>query len=111
MWAGKSLADWSGQLVEELVRIFEPVEVWLFGSVARGDDGPDSDLDLLVVLGSYDPAAATNLKQKAASQCLTPVPFDVAFTDEIRFHGRARIAGTLERAAATNGRLLYRRGR
>ena len=22
--------------------------VWIFGSVARGDDGPDSDIDLLV---------------------------------------------------------------
>ncbi|PXY21393.1 XRE family transcriptional regulator [Prauserella muralis] len=28
-----------------------PVDrVWVFGSVARGDDGPDSDLDLLVEL-------------------------------------------------------------
>ncbi|HSH59558.1 MAG TPA: nucleotidyltransferase domain-containing protein [Acidimicrobiales bacterium] len=28
----------------------DPLQVILFGSVARGDDGPDSDLDLLVVL-------------------------------------------------------------
>ncbi|NEM90795.1 nucleotidyltransferase domain-containing protein [Galbitalea soli] len=26
-------------------------DVWLFGSVARGDDGPESDIDLLVEVG------------------------------------------------------------
>ncbi len=29
-------------------------EVWLFGSQARGDSGPDSDLDLLVVIHESD---------------------------------------------------------
>ena len=26
-------------------------EVWLFGSVARGDDGPDSDIDVAIKVG------------------------------------------------------------
>ena len=26
-------------------------EVWLFGSVARGDDGPDSDIDIAIKVG------------------------------------------------------------
>jgi predicted nucleotidyltransferase len=33
--------------VAEIVEAFDPVEVMLFGSVARGEEGPDSDLDLL----------------------------------------------------------------
>ena len=27
-------------------------EVWLFGSVARGDDGPDSDIDIAIKVGA-----------------------------------------------------------
>lgn len=40
---------------EDVVKVFAryPVmSVWVFGSVARGDDRPDSDLDLLVELES-----------------------------------------------------------
>jgi predicted nucleotidyltransferase len=33
----------------------EPLLLWLFGSKARGDSAPDSDIDLLVVLTSVQP--------------------------------------------------------
>lgn len=35
-----------------------PVEVWVFGSRARGDECPESDWDLLVVFDDADAAAA-----------------------------------------------------
>lgn len=37
-------------LVERIVREFKPERVVLFGSYAYGTPGPDSDVDLLVVL-------------------------------------------------------------
>jgi len=43
-------------VVDEVVRATDPDEVILFGSVARGEDGPDSDIDLLVVFEHIDPA-------------------------------------------------------
>ena len=43
-------------VVDEVVADADPIEVILFGSVARGDDGPDSDIDLLVVLDHIDAA-------------------------------------------------------
>jgi len=36
-------------LVQEIVREVDPEEIWLFGSRARGEAGPDSDVDLLIV--------------------------------------------------------------
>ncbi len=38
------------KLLQGVVRSFDPVEVYLFGSQARGDARPDSDVDLYVVL-------------------------------------------------------------
>ena len=38
------------EVVRRLVEAYRPERVYLFGSVARGDAGPDSDYDLLVVV-------------------------------------------------------------
>lgn len=39
-----------GRIIDEVQAWRSPAEgVWLFGSVARGDGGPDSDVDILVV--------------------------------------------------------------
>ena len=37
-------------MVQRIVKKFRPERVILFGSQARGDAGPDSDVDLLVVM-------------------------------------------------------------
>lgn len=54
-WNGKSLRDWLPAAVDDVVRGFNPVRAIVFGSVARGEEGPDGDLDLLVVLDHVDP--------------------------------------------------------
>jgi predicted nucleotidyltransferase len=38
------------EIVRRLVEGFQPERIYLFGSRARGDAGPDSDYDLLMVL-------------------------------------------------------------
>jgi predicted nucleotidyltransferase len=53
-YGGRTLADWVPEVVADLARAADPLRVLLFGSVARGDDGPDSDIDLLVVLPAVD---------------------------------------------------------
>ena len=37
------------EAVRRLMEAYQPARVYLFGSVARGDAGPDSDYDLLLV--------------------------------------------------------------
>jgi len=37
------------RMVEAIVREVDPEQIYLFGSYARGETGPDSDVDLLVV--------------------------------------------------------------
>ena len=91
----------------DLAHAFEPAEIWLFGSVARGDDNGNSDLDLLVVLDHYDPANSINLKRRAQDSTSVPAPFDVAFSDPERMRNRNDVAGTIERAATRDGRREY----
>jgi len=38
------------EIIQRIVPAFHPLRVILFGSTARGEMGPDSDLDLLVVM-------------------------------------------------------------
>jgi predicted nucleotidyltransferase len=109
MWNGRLLSDWVPDLVGEVVALLDPEAVWLYGSVARGDDNGDSDIDLLVVLQSLDPASIMELKRRVYDSVTTPVPFDVGFSDPGRFSQRARIPGTLERAAVREGHSVYER--
>lgn len=39
-------------IILEVLRPFNPVEVGIFGSFARGEERPDSDIDILVDFGS-----------------------------------------------------------
>jgi Nucleotidyltransferase domain len=110
LWDGETLMHWSDVIASELVELFDPVEVWLFGSVARGDDTIDSDLDLLVVLDDYDPVDVIGLKHRALTAVTSPAPFDVTFSSVRRMLERSCTAGTIERAVCLDGMVKFRRG-
>ena len=38
------------EALERLVEAYQPERIYLFGSHARGDAGPDSDIDLMIVV-------------------------------------------------------------
>ncbi len=38
------------EMVQRLVEVYQPERIYLFGSVARAEAGPDSDYDLMVVV-------------------------------------------------------------
>ena len=54
------------ELLDSVVAYFHPRQVILFGSAARGEAGPGSDFDLLVVLD--DDAPTEMLTAKAAQE-------------------------------------------
>src|ERR1017187_6720718 len=43
------------EMTRRLVEFYRPVRIYLFGSEARGEAGPDSDLDFLVVVPDHTP--------------------------------------------------------
>src|SRR5215210_7113254 len=78
---GKTLQELWPSVVDEVVRAVDPTEVILFGSVARGEDGPDSDIDLLVVFEHIEPAEKRPMMARIRSAIETFAPVDVIVTD------------------------------
>ena len=54
------------RMVKRIVRSFRPEKIILFGSHARGDAGPDSDVDLLVVMPVEGSVAEKRLEIRMA---------------------------------------------
>ena len=96
------------RMVKRIVERFNPDQVILFGSHARGTAGPDSDVDLLVVM----PFAGSR-REKAVEIGVAlhgiGVPKDIVVTTPEDFEWRKEIPGTIERPAALEGKVLYAR--
>ncbi len=95
------------EIVRRLVRAYEPDRVYLFGSWARGDAGPDSDFDLLVIVP--DGAPAERRRSRLAYEVLwgTGVAADVLVWTRERFESRLPLKASLPATVVRKGRLLY----
>ena len=95
IYGGRTLAEWVPDVVGRLVERFGPARMVLFGSVARGDDGRESDIDLLVVLpkleGRHHDAAVAMLRSLRD----LPVPVDLVVTDATELDWRSRTPGVV----------------
>lgn len=94
------------QMVKRIVKRFAPDQIILFGSHATGKAGPDSDVDLLVVM---TPARSKAEQELEILRLLRRyrVPKDVVVTTPEDFGWRRKVPGTIERPAALEGRVLY----
>jgi predicted nucleotidyltransferase len=96
------------QMVKRIVKRFAPERIILFGSHATGNAGPDSDVDLLVVMTSKRSKAEQELDILKLLRSHR-IPKDVIVTTPEDFAWRRKIPGTIERPAALEGRVLYAR--
>jgi predicted nucleotidyltransferase len=96
------------KIVKRIAAQFQPDKIILFGSHARGRAGPDSDVDLLVVM----PVSGSR-REKAIEIAVTlhdiPIAKDVILVTPDDFKWRSKVVGTIERPAAHEGKLLYAR--
>ena len=108
--AGATLnaADWIPVIVDRLVQQFRPLRIILFGSHARGDARPDSDVDLLVVLPEAPDKRRVNVAMLRALRDL-PVAKDVVVTTPEEIARRGNLVGTVLRPALREGKVLYER--
>ena len=95
------------EIVSRLVEAYEPERIYLFGSVARGDAGPDSDFDLLVVVPNEAPPEKR--RSRLAYQRLwgTGVATDVLVWTKENFNSRLHLRASLPATVLREGKLLY----
>ena len=94
-------------VVERLIVAYQPERIYLFGSKARGDSGPDSDFDLMVIVS--DAATEERKRSRLAYEQLwgTGTAADVLVWTQNRFAGRAHLRTSLPGMVLREGRLLY----
>ena len=93
-------------LVARIRQVVQPRRIILFGSGAREDLGPDSDLDLLVVVqGPVHRRALAQAIYRRLHGVPLPVDIIVATEDDVKAYGD-RIGTTL-RAALREGRTIF----
>lgn len=108
-WNGRTLREWLPDVVDDIVRACHPVKVILFGSVARGEEGPESDLDLLVVLDEIDPDEKPELMGQLRRAIAAPVPVNVFLTDAEEIERRRDVVGSLQYWPLREGEVVYQR--
>jgi predicted nucleotidyltransferase len=95
-------------MARRIVSRFRPEKVILFGSHATGRAGPDSDVDLLVVMPISATRALHELQIRQALRSYR-IPKDIVVTTPDAFEWRKAVPGTVERSATRGGRVLYER--
>ena len=100
-------AEAIAEITRRLIAFYDPARVYLFGSEARGDAGPDSDLDFCVVLPDdaprslYGPGFRSALWQVGTATDIVRFPLS-------DFEARAaHVASSLPATVVREGKLLY----
>jgi uncharacterized protein len=109
-WAGRTLRAWVPDLVAAIVEAFDPAKVISFGSVADGTDGPDSDIDLLVVLDDAPLVERRRLMVELRRVARDiAAPHDLLVTSVKDFARHHNTPGTTEFEPAQHGIVVYER--
>ena len=106
-WNGRTVREWLPEVLRPIVERFRPLKVIVFGSLARGDEDVDSDVDLLVVLPHVEDKRAMALAIQAAVEA--PVPVNVFVTDPNEIARRGHVIGTVLEPALREGKVLFER--
>lgn len=95
------------EVVRRLVEAYQPERIYLFGSKARGQAGPDSDYDLLVIVS--DEAPPERRRAKLAYDVLwgTGTAADVLVQTLEYFRSRLHLRASLPATVVREGRLLH----
>ncbi len=101
----KNLLD---EITRRIREVSDPEQIILFGSRARGDSRPDSDVDLLII---KDNIASTRAEAGRIYRALSNIslPIDVVVVRPAYVEQYKDIIGTIVRPALREGKVLYAR--
>ncbi len=95
---------------KRLVKAYDPIAIYLFGSYAWGTPTQESDLDLLIVVDKSDEKSFRRpIKGYDALQGLEYIPKDLIIQTKDEFEQRSEEKTTLEYKIKKSGELIYAR--
>lgn len=105
------LASISDALLAEIVRrlaeVYRPERVYLFGSTGRGEAGPDSDYDLMIIVPDDAPAALKNPDAGYRAMEGLSKSGDFLVWSRGDFDKRLHLRASLPATIVREGKLLY----
>jgi len=96
-------------VVERVVNAFHPKRIVVFGSVARGEAGPDSDLDLFVEMESDLRPLERGIAVRRVLRDVD-IPMDIFVYTPAEVEARRGRIGNLLSYVEREGKVIYERG-
>ncbi len=94
-------------MTQALVEAFDPERIYLFGSYARGDAGPDSDYDLMMIVAGSDQPQYKRSQAAHGVLARFPMAKDILVWTRDEFDGDVHLKASLPAAILREGILLY----
>lgn len=95
------------EMVRRLVEAYKPERIYLFGSHARGEAGPDSDYDLMVIVRRSEMPLYKRAQEAFRVLQGIGVPKDVIVLTEDEFCRKQSVVTSLPATIKREGKLLY----
>lgn len=95
------------EMVRRLVAAFHPDSIYLYGSRARGEAGPDSDYDLMLVVSASQVPRYRRDQQAFRALCGLGVPKGVIVLTREEFEAGRKVTCSLPATVLREGKLLY----
>ena len=95
------------QIVRRLAEALQPEQIFVFGSQARGEAQPESDVDLLVVVPHSDLPPHRRDQEAYRAMGRRRISVDVLVMTRFEFDQRSRAASSLPATVLREGRVLY----
>jgi predicted nucleotidyltransferase len=95
------------EITNSLVSEFAPEQIYLFGSHAWGEPGPDSDIDLLVIVSQSDQKPIERGIRARRRLRHVPAPIDVLVKTRAEVDKYRHVHASLTAAILEEGKLLY----
>lgn len=95
------------RIVRRLVEAYGPERIYLFGSKARGDAGPDSDFDLMVLVSQTAERDSPQVQRAHRLLWEGGAAADILVWTQARFESRAYLRASLPATILREGRLRY----
>ena len=95
------------EVTEKLIKAYNPLEIYIFGSYAWGCPDEDSDLDLLIIIDHYTKDRYHTLVDGHKALINTRVPKDILVVSKDEFERDSKDKTTLYHKIKHKGKKIY----